>query len=162
MIDDEHSNFRETSAKHIFQQLDMLWVGIVDEGDDFRAVLLERRDSLYGRHEVGGRLVGKRHHGHISDVGRFQNAALDKATEINDERVTFVARGYGLERLSRFEGDNAARRERRFVDVGGAVVEVVGDEDAAAMLGVADGVGRLTLPSFDRVEEHGHSAIVIG
>jgi hypothetical protein len=67
-----------------------------------------------------------------------------------------------LDGLSGFQRDDAATGEHGVVDVGGAVVEVVGNEHATAMLGVADGVRGLTLPSFDRVEEYGHSQSVIG
>lgn len=65
----------------------------------------------------------------------------------------------GLPGLQRYD---ASCRECRLVDVGSSIVEVVGDEHATAVLCVADGVGGLTLPSFDRVEEHGHDAIIIG
>lgn len=60
--------------------------------------------------------------------------------------------------LPRLERDDAAFGECRLADVGGAVVEVVGEQDATAVLGVADGVRRLFLPEFNRLEEHGHGA----
>ena len=45
------------------------------------------------------------------------------------------------ERLPGLQGDDATVGKSGLVDVGGAVVEVVGDEHAAAVLGVADGMG---------------------
>lgn len=58
--------------------------------------------------------------------------------------------------LSGLQHDDAIGGERLLVDVGGAGIEVVGDQGRAGMVGVADGMGGLTLPSFDRVEEYGH------
>ena len=136
----------------------MLGRSVVDQDEDGLAVGLERRNGLDGRHQVGGRLIRK---GYDSDVGErrcLDDAALDEAAEVNDERLACEVVGPVLDGLPRLQGDNAAFRKCRLVDVGGAVVEVVGEQDATAVLGVADGVRRLTLPSFDRVEEHGHSA----
>ena len=81
---------------------------------------------------------------------------------VDDERLALEAVTDGFERLPRLQGDDARAGKGCLVDVGGAVVEVVGDEHRARMLGIADGVRRLTLPSFDRVEEYRHSAIVMG
>ena len=107
-------------------------------------------------------MVGERHDGDVGHVCGLDDAALDEAAEVDDERLALVAGAHCRKRLSRLQRHDASGRERCLVDVGGAVVEVVGDENGASVLRVADGVGRLTLPSFDRVEEHGHSAIVIG
>ena len=136
----------------------MLGRSVVDQDEDGLAVGLERRDGLDGGHEVGGRLIGERHDGHIGELCRLDDAAFDEASEVDDERLARKVVSPVLHGLPRFQCDDAAFRKCRLVDVGGAVVEVVGEQDAAAVLGVADGVRRLTLPSFDRVEEHGHSA----
>ena len=107
-------------------------------------------------------MVGERHDGDVGHACCLDDAALDEAAEVDDQRLAFVAGAHDSKALSGFQRDDASNREGGLVDVGGAVVEVVGDEDGARVLGIADGVGGLTLPSFDRVEEHGHSAIVIG
>jgi hypothetical protein len=64
--------------------------------------------------------------------------------------------------LPRLQRDDAPLGQRRFVDVGGAIIEVIGDQYGIDILGVADGVGGFPLPSFDRVEEDGHGGSVIG
>ena len=76
--------------------------------------------------------------------------------EVDDERLPFEMVRPVLDGLSRLQRNNAALGKRGFVDVGGTVIEVVGKQDGAAVFGIADGVCRLTLPSFDRVEEYGH------
>lgn len=106
-------------------------------------------------------MVGERHDDDLGDVGRLNHATLDEPAEVDDERLPLVAAGDVGQRLPWLQRLDAIGRKCCLVDVGGAVVEVVGDEDGARVLGVADGVGGLTLPSFDRVEEHGHSPIVI-
>ena len=162
VVDDEHGNLRKTSSQQVLQLADMLGRCVVDEDDDPAAVGLERGHCLDGRHEVRGRLEGERHDGDMGHLSRLDDAALDEAAEVDDERLAAVTGTNDRKRLPRLQRDDAPFWERRLVDVGGAVVEVVGDEHGAGMLGVADGVGGLALPSFDRVEEHGHSAIVIG
>ncbi len=126
------------------------------------AVGLDGGDRLDGGHQVGGRLIRQRHDGDVGHLSRFDDAALDEPAEVDDERLAAKVLGGVLEGLAGLQRDDASGWKSGLVDVGGTVVEVVGDEHATAMLGVADGVRRLTLPSFDRVEEHGHSAIVIG
>lgn len=119
---------------------------------------LERRDGLDSGHQVGGRLIRERHDGDISELRRLDDAALDEPAKVDDDGRGRKLGDPVLDGLPWLQSDDAAFRECRLVDVGGTVVEVVGEQDATAMLGVADGVRRLTLPSFDRVEEHGHSA----
>ena len=140
----------------------MFGCGVIDEDDDPGAVGLDRTHGLDGRHEVGVRLVGQRYDGDVGHAGGLDDAALDEAAEVDDQRLGFVAGAHDSKALPRLQRDDASGREGGLVDVGGAVVEVVGDQDGARVLGIADGVGGLTLPSFDRVEEHGHGAIVIG
>jgi hypothetical protein len=53
-----------------------------------------------------------------------------------------------LDGLARLQGDDAGVSQSGAVDVGGGVIDIVGDEDAAAVLGVADGVGRLSLTTL--------------
>lgn len=101
-------------------------------------------------------MIGERHDGDVGEFRRFDDAALDEPAEVDDERLAFEVVGPVLDGLPRLQCDDAALGECRLVDVGGAVVEIVGERDSASMLGVTDGVRRLTLPSFDRVEEHGH------
>ena len=91
-------------------------------------------------------------------LGRLDNLGSGEPAEVDDERRILEVLRPVLDGLPRLQRDNAAFRERGLVDVGGAVVEVVGEQDSAAVLGVADGVRRLSLASLDRVEEHGHSA----
>ena len=162
VVHDEHRDLRKTATQNVFQLPDMLGCSVVDEDDDPGAVGLDRTHGLDGRHEVGVRLVGERHDGDVGHAGCLDDATLDEAAKVDDQRLTFVAGTHGGKALSRLQRDDASGPECGFVDVGGAVVEVVGDEDGARVLGIADGVGGLALPSFDRVEEHGHSAIVIG
>lgn len=103
-------------------------------------------------------MIRERHDGDVGELCRLDDAAFDEASEVNDDGRGRKLGDPVFDGLAWLQGDDAAFRECRLVDVGGAVVEVVGEQDATAMLGVADGVRRLTLPSFDRVEEHGHSA----
>jgi hypothetical protein len=65
-------------------------------------------------------------------------------------------------RLTGLQCEDAPVRKGGFVDVGRSVVEVIGNKDGIGVFGIADGVGGFPLPSFNRVEEDGHSAIVIG
>jgi serine/threonine protein phosphatase PrpC len=58
--------------------------------------------------------------------------------------------------LARLQRQDAVGTEQRLVDIGGSVVEVVGDQRGTAMLGVADGMGGFALASLDRVEEDVH------
>ena len=156
VVDNEYGNLRKTSSQQVLQIADMLGRCVVDEDDDPAAVGLERGHCLDGRHEVGGRLVGERHDGDMGHLCRLDDAALDEAAEVDDERLALVAVADGFERLPGLQGDDAPSGEGCLVDVGGAGVEVVGDQHGACVLGIADGVRRLTLPSFDRVEEYGH------
>lgn len=107
-------------------------------------------------------MVGERHDGDVGDLGRFDDAALDEPAEVDDERRSLEVLRPVLDGLAWLQGDDAAVRESGVVDVGGTVVEVVGEEHAAAVLGVADGVRRLTLPSLDGVEEYAHGCIDYG
>jgi hypothetical protein len=56
--------------------------------------------------------------------------------------------GYVLDGLAWLEGDDAAVSQSGGVDVGSGVIEIVGYEECAAMLGVADGSRRLSLPTL--------------
>jgi hypothetical protein len=107
-------------------------------------------------------LIRKRHDGDVGDGRRLDDPALDEAAEVDDDGCAFERCDDVGEGLSGLQHEDAIGGERLLVDVGGAGVEVVGDQGRAGMIGVADGVGGLTLPSFDRVEEYGHSAIVKG
>ena len=162
VVDDQHRHLRKADGENVLEVLHVLGQRVVDEDDQLDAMRLDGGHGLDGRREVGAGLIGQRHDGDVGHLRRFDDAALDKAAEVDDQRFTLAAIARILERLPRLQRDDTASRQRRLVDIGGAVVEVVGDEDCASMLGVADGVGGLTLPSFDRVKEHGHSAIVIG
>lgn len=157
-VDDEHWQLRKPHREDADQVLNVLGRGVVDQDEDRLAVGLERRDGLDGGHQVGGRLIRQRHDGDVGQLRRFDDAALDEPAEVDDEWLAFEVVGPVLDGLPRLQGYDAAFGKCRLVDVGGAIVEVVGKQDSAAVLGVADGVRRLTLPSFDRVEEHGHSA----
>ncbi len=162
MVDHEHGDLRETLADDVLQVCNVLGRCVVDEDDDPRAMRLQSGDGLYRRHEVGGRLIRQWDDADGGEFCRLNHAALDEASEVKDERLARVACGNPIQDLARLERDDAVSRKRRFVNVGGAVVEVVGNEHAAAVLGISNGVRGLTLPSFDGVEKHGHNAIVIG
>lgn len=157
-VDDQHRQLRKSDREDADQVLDVLGRGVVDQHEDRLTVGLERRDGLDGGHQVGGRLIRQRHDGDVGELRRLDDAAFDEPAEVDHERLACKVVGPVLDRLPRLQGYDSTFRERGFVDVGSAVVEVVGEQDSTAMLGVADGVRRLTLPSFDRVEEHGHSA----
>ena len=162
MADDLHGQLRKAACQYGDEVVHMLGRGIVDEDQDIVGVGLQRRDRLDGWHQVGGGLVGERHDGNVGDLGCFDDAALDEPTEVDDERRSLEVLRPVLDGLSRLQGDDAAVRESGVVDVGGTVVEVVGEEHAAAVLGVADGMRRLTLPSLDGVEEYAHGCIGYG
>ena len=157
-VDDQHRQLRKSDREDADQILDVLGRRVVNQDEDRLAVRLERRDGLDGGHQVGGRLIRERHDGDVGEPRRLDDAALDEPAEVDDEWLAFEVVGPVLDGLPRLQGYDAAFGKCRLVDVGGAIVEVVGEQDSAAVLGVADGVRRLTLPSFDRVEEHGHSA----
>lgn len=162
MADDLHGQPRKAARQNGNQVVHMLGRGVVDEDQDIIGVGLQRRDRLDGWHQVGGRLVGERHDGDVGDLGRLDDAALDETAEVDDERRSLEVLGPVLDGLAGLQGDDAAIGESGVVDVGGAVVEVVGEEHAAAVLGVADGMRRLTLPSLDGVEEYAHGCIGYG
>lgn len=162
MVDDEDCDLGKALAENVFQVGDVLRRRIVDEDDDPRAVRLQSCYRLHGRHEVGGRLIGERYDTDVGHLRRFNHAAFNEASEIEHQRLAFEAGGSGFQRLSWLERSDASSWKSGFVDIGCAVIEVVGDQHTATVLSVADSVRRLTLPSFDRVEKHGHDAIVIG
>jgi hypothetical protein len=64
--------------------------------------------------------------------------------------------------LAGLQGVDAVAGQSGGIDIAGAVVEIVGDEDSAAVLGIAVGVRGFSLSAFDRVEEGDHSQWVIG
>ena len=156
MIDDEHRHLREADSEDALEVADVRRVRVVDEDGDVLAVGLDRRDGLDGGHEVGGRLVGERNDGDVGHLRRLDDAALNKAAEVDDERLALEIRRPILDGLARLERDNASCGKGCLINVGGAGIDVVGEQDGSGMRGVADGVRRLTLPSFDGVEEHGH------
>jgi hypothetical protein len=162
VVDHKHGDLGKALAENVLKVSDVLRRGVVDEDDDPRAVRLQRSHRLHGGHEVGGRLIGERHDADVGHLGGFNHAAFDEASEVEDQRLAFEAGSSGFQRLSRLECRDASSWKSRFIDISGPVIEVVGDQHATAVFGVADSVGRLPLPSFDRVEKHGHDAIVIG
>ena len=162
MVDHEDRDLGKALTENVLQVSDVLRRGVVDEDNDPRAVRLQRRYGFHGRHEVGGRLIGKWHDADVGHLRGFNHAAFNEASKVEDQRLAFEARGSRFQRLSWLERSDASSWQSCLVDVGGAVIEVVGDQHATTMLGVADSVRRLPLPSFDRVEKHGHDAIVIG
>lgn len=162
MADDLHGQLRKAARQYGDEVVHMLGRGVVDEDQDIVGIGLQRRDRLDGWHQVGGRLVGERHDGDVGDLGRLDDAALDEPAEVDDERRSLEVLRPVLDGLAWLQGDDAAVRESGVVDVGGAVVEVVGEEHAAAVLCVADGMRRLTLPSLDGVEEYAHGCIDYG
>ena len=134
----------------------MLTGRVVDEDHHAWAVLLDGCDGAHGRGQIGGRLEADRHDGDVCHFSGFDDAAFDEATEVEHQRRVLQALDDRGDSLARLQGDDAIGGQRRFVDVGGAVVVVVGDEDATRVLGVSNGVRGLTLSAFDRVEEDGH------
>ena len=140
----------------------MLRLGVVNEQDDIVTIGLDCRHGLDGWHEIGGRLIGERHDGHVGHFRGFDDAAFDEPTEVDDQgralHVTLDVR----ERLTGLQGEDAPVRQSCLVDIGCSVVVVIGNEDGIGVFGIADGMGGFPLPSFNRVEEDGHSAIVIG
>jgi hypothetical protein len=149
------------SSEQLLQQRHMLGPGVVDQQHEVLGVRLERDHGLDGWRKIGGRLVTERHHGDVGELGRFDHARFDEPAEVDDHMRALEAIDGGFDGLAGVELDDAVLKDA-FVDVGGAGIGIVGEQGAIAMAGVADGVRRLSLPSFDRVEEHGHVAIVKG
>jgi hypothetical protein len=158
VVDDQYRHFREAAGQDLFQARDVFGCGVVDEDDDVSAERLQGGHGFDGGHQVGGRLERQRHDCDVGHFGRLDDAALDEATEVDDQWRSFERAADVGKRLFRLQSDNAAGGERGLVDVGGAGGEVVGDQDGARVLGVSDGVGGLPLPAFDRVEEYGHGS----
>jgi hypothetical protein len=103
-------------------------------------------------------LIGERHDSDVSHLRGFDDAAFDEPSEVDHQGRTFYGAANLCECLSWLQGDDATTGKRCLVDVSGTVIDVVGNEDRACVLGIADGMGSFPLPSFDRVEEYGHSA----
>lgn len=162
VVDHEHGDLGKALTENVLKVSDVLRRRVVDEDDDPRAVRLQRSHGLHSGHEVGGRLIGERHDADVGHLRGFDHAAFDEASEVENKRLALEARGSGFQRLTRLESRDAPSWKSRFIDISSPVVEVIGDQHTTAVFGVADGVGRFTLPSFDRVEKHGHDAIVIG
>ena len=93
-------------------------------------------------------MKGQRHGRDIGDRCGIDHSAFDKPSEVEDEVLAGEVFGDILDGLARLQGDDAGVSQSGAVDVGGGVIDIVGDEDAAAVLGVADGVGRLSLTTL--------------
>lgn len=92
------------------------------------------RDGLDRWHEVGGRLIRERHDGDVGERRCLDDAAFDEAAEVDHDGCGRELGDPVADGLPRLQGHDAAFGERGLVDVGGAVVEVVGDQDSAAVL----------------------------
>ena len=79
-------------------------------------------------------MVGKRHHDDVGEHSNFDDAALDEPAEVQNERLALLECCHAGERLPRLPRDDAVGGQGRLVDVNGVVIEVVGDENAAACL----------------------------
>ena len=79
-------------------------------------------------------MLGERRDGEVGHACGFDDAALDEATEVDDQPFSLVAGTHDSKALSRLQRDDASGRKRGLLDVGGAVVEVVCDEDGARVL----------------------------
>lgn len=104
-------------------------------------------------------MKGQRHERDIGNRCGIHHSAFDKPSEVEDDVLAGEMFGDILDGLTRLQSDDAVLSQSGTINIGGGVIEIIGDEECTAMLGVADGVRRLTLPSFDRVEEHGHGCI---
>jgi hypothetical protein len=162
VADDQDRIFREAFRQKLLEVGDMLGLGVVDQQDDVVAVGFDGRHGLDGRHEIGGRLVGERDDGHVRELRRLDDAAFDEPAEVDDQRSTAHETLDFGERLAGLQGQDAPVGKCGFVDVGRSVIEIVGDQDCIGVFRIADGMSGFPLPSFNRVEEDGHSAIVIG
>jgi hypothetical protein len=76
-------------------------------------------------------VIRGRHDSDVGESGRLDDAAFDEPAEVDDERVALKMVGPVLHGLPRLQGDDAAFGECRFEDVGGAVVKIIGDQNAA-------------------------------
>ena len=155
-VDDEDRHFREAFVQNGFQVRHKRRFGVVDDDDKALCVLLQGQYRLDGWHQVSGRLEAQRDD---ADGGRFcslDDARFNPASKVDDDAFRRIAYEDGRQRLTRFQDFNGALWQGCLIDLGSAVLKVVGDEKRLGVAGVSDGVRRLTLAALDRIEEHAH------
>ena len=62
--------------------------------------------------------------------------------------------------ITRFQCNDILLPQHVPIDIAGAVVEIIGDEHAATMLGVSYGMGGLALSALDRIKKCFHIKMV--
>jgi hypothetical protein len=90
-----------------------------------------RGHGFDGGHQVGCRLIGQRHNGDIGQLGGLNDAAFNEPAEVDDERLAVTLLLHTGEGLARLQSQDAAATEGGRINVGGAGIEVVGDQDGA-------------------------------
>ncbi len=117
-------------------------------------MVLQGVNSLDAGHKVSWRLVTDWHHTDINQLCRLNDAAFHPSPEvINNVGVLFdVSKNF----IARIQCDDILLPQYISIDIAGAVVKIIGDENAATMLGISYGMSGLSLSSLDRIKKCFH------
>jgi hypothetical protein len=100
-------------------------------------------------------LVIERHHANIGQLRRFNHTGFGPSTEIEND----VAAAVGIELLPRFQNLYLFWWDHALVNLGGSVLEIVGYEFPALVVGISDGMGCFTLSAFHVVKQYAHGSM---
>ncbi len=86
----------------------------------------------------------------------LDDAAFDPSSEVDDDALGRIAVEHGSKRLAGLQDFDRALRQGRLIDVGGAVLKIIGDQEGIGVARISNGMRRLTLTSLYGVEEDTH------
>ena len=151
-VDDENTIIREAFGENRLQLPDMSRGGIIDENDDIVIVLFQRQNGFHGWHQIGSGLIIYRHHADIRHFRRLQNTTLDPSTKIKND--VLVVGDFDL--FSWGDGHDLPWLQNRTINIGCAVLEIIGQQFCAKMFGISNGMGGFALSALDRIKQYFH------